>query len=193
MAVILAFRLLYLYIRACVWQSNGPPVLESRSIFYFLWRLSEGTNICGVPFDVADAGYRTSGECFAMSMKGLNQFRRFNFPGFVDGKDLTVTSLKPWKEYESGKVLGTAVTVAITRDETPYKSGKDGTRVSNLFEKFTIKVPAASVSVKIGDMVTAINPVATVYGQYSNELSVKADDVVKVTAQTAQAATGDKK
>lgn len=127
-----------------------------------------------------------------MSMKGLNQFRRFDFPGFVDGKDLTVTSLKPWKEYETDKVLGTAVTVAITRDETGYKPGKDGALVSNLFEKFTVKVPSQSVSVKIGDVVTAINPVATVYGQYSNELSVKADDVVKVTAQTAQTA-GDKK
>lgn len=126
-------------------------------------------------------------------MRALPQFRSFDFPGFTAGKDLTVTEIKPWKEYESGKVLGTAVTVAITRDETEYKPGKDGALVSNLFEKFAIKVPSQSVSVKIGDMVTAINPVATVYGQYSNELSVKADDVVKVTAQTAGQAAGDKK
>lgn len=116
-------------------------------------------------------------------MKGLSQFRHFDFPGFVAGKDLTVTGVKQWREYETDKVLGTAVTVAITRDETPYKPGKDGAQISNLFEKFTVKVPTPNVSVKIGDVVTLINPVATVYGQYNNELSVRADDIVKANTQ----------
>lgn len=120
-------------------------------------------------------------------MNLLYLFVRFDIIAFLLGKILTVTSLKTWKDYDSGKELGTAVTVAITQDETEYRPGEQG---ANMFEKFTIKVPVpiTNVTVKIGDVVTPVNPVATVYGQYRNQLSVKADDIVKATQ-----AAGEKK
>lgn len=35
----------------------------------------------------------------------------------------------------------------------------------------------------IGSVVRIVNPVATVYGEYRNQLSVKADDVVAINTQ----------
>ena len=58
-----------------------------------------------------------------------------------------------------------------------YPSGKDGTgEYSNLFEKFTVKV-FKDINVPVGATVELVNPVGTVYGEFRNQLSVRADDV----------------
>lgn len=122
------------------------------------------------------------------AMKGLAQFSRFDLDDFLADKDLAVTGLGPWKDYNSGTVLGTKVELVITRDETTYKPGKDGAQISNLFEKLTVKVPK-DVNIPIGSLVEVINGTATVYGDYRNQLSIKAEDV-KAVSQTGGGKNG---
>lgn len=118
-------------------------------------------------------------------MNGLSEFRHFDIDGFLNGKKLAVASVRKWKKFQAEDILGTAVTVAIIEDKTTYKPRQDGSQVNNLYSQFSIKVPTMSVSVQVGDIVEPVNPVGTVYGKFNNELSVRADDVVKVTAPTA--------
>lgn len=61
--------------------------------------------------------------------------------------------------------------------------------MTNLFEKMTFKVAKSRVDVKVHDIVMPVHPVATIYGDYQNQLSIKADDVVVVDGKVA----GDKK
>lgn len=116
-------------------------------------------------------------------MKGLGQFRHFDWDAFSSGKVFVVTGVSPWKEYQTDKPLGTRVEVVIYRDDTPYRS-KDGEKISNLFEKLNFKV-AKDVSCPIGAKVVPVKVSATVYGDYQNQLSVKADDIQVVQSQTA--------
>lgn len=56
--------------------------------------------------------------------------------------------------------------------------GKDGAVGSNVYEKVSVKVKYPhTVSVTPGDEVTLINAVATVYGDYQNQLSITAEGV----------------
>ena len=105
-------------------------------------------------------------------MKKLNLFVKFDWGSFTSSKNFTATSCSPWKD-QQGKVLGTRIETAITKDDTDY--GEAG--ISNLFEKVTFKVPTPGIIIPVGTVVEPVNPVATVYGQYRNQLSVKADSV----------------
>lgn len=118
-------------------------------------------------------------------MKNLSQFSMFDLPGFLTGKTLTVTAVGPWVDFDSKAHMGTKVGVVITEDKTTYPPAKDGGVVTNLFERLTIKV-GKDVSVPIGATVEVINGRGTVYGEYRNQLSIKADDVKVVSAPTAQ-------
>lgn len=110
-------------------------------------------------------------------MKKLSQFLRFDWERFRSGKDLNVTEVKEWVDFENkGTVLGTVIEVVILTDDTEYEL-KPGEMVTNRFEKFKIKIPKKNVAVQVGDFVEPINPVATVYGDHRNQLSVKADDI----------------
>lgn len=110
-------------------------------------------------------------------MKGLAKFLRFDTAAFLRDKELQITARSELVEYGTGKHQGTKFTVAITADKTMYPSGKDGTgEYSNLFEKFTVKV-FKDINVPVGATVELVNPVGTVYGEFRNQLSVRADDV----------------
>lgn len=91
-----------------------------------------------------------------------------------------VTNIMPWQDYDTKALLGTKVETVITVDNTPYQPGADGTIQTNLFEKVTFKVAKSDVNVKVGDFVEPVNAVATIYGDFQNQLSVKADDVIIV-------------
>ena len=117
-------------------------------------------------------------------MKNLNLFQKFDLTSFLLGKELTVTACGPWVDFDTHEEKGTKVEVAITKDNTAYPPAKDGRVVSNLFEKFAIKVPKA-VSVPVGAIVTIVNGTATVYGDYRNQVSVRAEDVKIVQAPAA--------
>lgn len=114
-----------------------------------------------------------------MSLKKLNQFLKFDWEGFANGKTFQVLSITEWLDYESKAHMGKKYEALITKDITPYKL-KDGEHVSNAFEKITFKV-RKDVNVPAGAFVMPVNVSATVYGEYRNQLSVTADDIKVIT------------
>lgn len=107
-------------------------------------------------------------------MRGLRDF--FDIENFLRGKTLTVTSVSAWNDFETKEPLGTKIEVVISADKTVYSARKDGAQVSNLYEKFYIKVPK-KVNIPIGVQVVPVDATGVVYGTYMNMLSVKATDV----------------
>ena len=113
-------------------------------------------------------------------MKKLNLFTRFDFEAFANGKKFMLIAQKPWTDYNSGEVLGTKFELVITQDKTDYGTQPDGERVSNLYEKFTVKV-AKNITMPLNVEVALTNPTANVYGDYRNNLSVVADGLKVIT------------
>lgn len=113
-------------------------------------------------------------------MKKLNMFARFDFEAFATGKKFLLISQKPWTDYNSGEVLGTKFELVITQDKTDYGAQPDGERVTNLYEKFTVKV-AKNLTMPTNVEVAIINPIANVYGEFRNNLSVVAEGLKVVT------------
>lgn len=114
-------------------------------------------------------------------MKCLYAYQKFLLEEFLKGKELTVTECRPKKDSDTGLETVTAVEVAITKDATVYPPTKDGRVVTNLFEKFSVKVPK-TVAVPVGAVITIVNGTGTVYGDYRNQLSVRAEDIKVVQA-----------
>lgn len=110
-----------------------------------------------------------------MALKKLSQFLRFDFEAFAKGKVFQVTGCSKWVDYDTKAYMGTKVDVGIIKDVTQYQL-KDGEIVSNRFEKLTFKVPK-DINVPVDAYVMPVNAVATVYGEYRNQLSIKADDI----------------
>ncbi len=120
-------------------------------------------------------------------MKHLRQFVNFDITAFLSAKTLVVVSVSDLTDHETRTIIGKRVTCAITRDDTVYLPSKDGSApASNIYEKLVIKVKYPyTVSVSPGDEVTLTNAVATVYGDYQNQLSITAEglEVIKYTAK----------
>lgn len=123
-----------------------------------------------------------------MSLKGLRQYVGFDFPRFSKDKLFTVTGVSNWVDFNTKLPLGTRVEVVISSDQTPYAPSKDGRPISNLYEKLTFKIDK-NINVPIGATVVPLGAVATVYGQYQNELSIRAADI-KVISPSAPPASG---
>lgn len=114
-------------------------------------------------------------------MKRLDFFSHFDWEAFADGKTFEVTAITPWVDYnDPEKIWGKVVEVVITDDLTDYPATKDGRPVSNRYERLRIKIPQTSLAVSLGDIVEPVNPVATIYGSYRNQLSVRADDILVI-------------
>lgn len=108
-------------------------------------------------------------------MKGLNQFLVFDWDSFAKDKQFMVTGLSEYQDFKSKAHLGTKVECVIVFDSTPY-AFKDGKEFTNRFEKITFKV-SKDVDIPIDSRVMPKNVVATIYGEYRNQLSVKCDDI----------------
>ena len=109
-------------------------------------------------------------------MKYLNQFRSFDWEAFSRGKTFLSVGTRPWKDFDSGKNLGTIVDTVIYSDKTEYvrREGEVGT--SNRWEKLAFKVPG-TLEVPPDSQVVPEGVTATVWGEYQNNLSVKANGV----------------
>lgn len=116
-------------------------------------------------------------------MTGLNQFLNFDFARFCQGKRFVTTASKAWVDHDTHQHLGTVVAVAITEDQTAYKPGKDGKAISNLFEKMNWKV-GRDINIPVGVQVVPVDGVATIYGDYRNQLSVRVADIKVVQPTT---------
>lgn len=109
-------------------------------------------------------------------MKHLNEFLTFDAEAFLKDKSFLTIAVKDWIDYDTKKKLGTAVETVITKDDTPYRT-KDGKPAeTNRFEKIIFKV-SKDVNVPLDSYIKAVNPTASVYGEYRNMLSVKCDDI----------------
>lgn len=108
-------------------------------------------------------------------MRFLNQFSGFDTLRFLQDKELAVMSCRDWVDYATKAHMGTRVTVAITADCTEYQR-KDGDDTTNLFEQFTVKC-AKDLKIPAGTKVELVNPVGTIFGDYRNQLSIRADDI----------------
>lgn len=117
-----------------------------------------------------------------MSLKKLNQFLKFDYARFHNGKILQVIGLSEWKEYKTEKHLGVKIETVITKDATEYIQ-KEGEKVSNLYEKLIFKCPK-DIKVPLNAIIEPINPVATVYGDFRNQLSIVVDDIRVITPST---------
>lgn len=108
-------------------------------------------------------------------MKKLNLFTYFDFDEFAKNKKFMSIGQQEWKDFKTGSVLGTKVEVVIAQDKTDY-GVQDGEVVNNLYEKLIFKTPA-DISVPMNVEVRPINAVATVYGDFRNQLSITADNI----------------
>lgn len=113
-------------------------------------------------------------------MKFLSQFEKFNWDAFAKGKTFMCNGTAPWTDRETGALLGTKVECVIMDDETEYQR-KEGDTTTNRFEKIAVKV-AKPVVVPGNATVKLVDVVATIYGDYRNQLSVKAADIEVVRA-----------
>lgn len=119
-------------------------------------------------------------------MKALNQFIVFDCERFFAGKTMKYVGSSGWSDYNTKAHLGTKVEAVIAEDKTAYKQ-KDGACISNLYEKIVFKCRKDVGSIPSGASIVPVNPVATVYGEYRNLLSITCDDIRVVSGNTAPA------
>ena len=108
-------------------------------------------------------------------MKHLNEFIKFDWEKFAEKKSFMVTGISELKDFESKKHLGTKIEAVIIEDGTNYKQ-KEGECVTNRFEKILFKI-YKDVNVPLNSQVLPVNVSASIYGDYRNQLSVKAEDI----------------
>ncbi len=112
-------------------------------------------------------------------MKKLNQFTLFDWNSFQKGKTFVCIGISPWKDFESGEIIGTKVESVIASDETNYNV-KDGETVTNLYEKLVFKVNK-DIDIPINAVIHPKGVQASVFGEYRNQLSCTAEDIVIVS------------
>lgn len=116
-------------------------------------------------------------------MKGLGQFRQFDWAGFSEGKTYQVVGISDWMDRDTGKRLGKRVDVVIVEDNTQYVS-RNGEQYTNLYGRLTFKIEGSTaVDVTIGDIVAPVDTVARCYGDYNNQLSVTCKGIRVVQPQ----------
>lgn len=104
-------------------------------------------------------------------MKGLGQFRRFDWDGFSRDKVFQVVAISDWKDRETGKRLGKKVEVVIAKDETLYEF-RNGEQFTNRLSRLTFKTEGNVDNIAIEDTVIPVEATARCYGEYNNDLSI---------------------
>ena len=109
-------------------------------------------------------------------MKALTLFNTFDWLSFSKDKELVVTGCAEWQDYKTHQHMGTRVYCVIAKDNTRYFYHGENVVGLNEYERFSVKVPK-NISVDRGSRIALVNPRATVYGQFNNNISITADDV----------------
>ncbi len=115
-------------------------------------------------------------------MKKLRSFLNFDTERFFTGKELRVVGAEPWQEYTNtgpGKIIGTRYKLVIATDKTVYDA-KDPEKDARINEGEPLVVKVAKPQKGFGKFAIAklVEPKATIYGQFQNELSVIAEDIL---------------
>lgn len=108
-------------------------------------------------------------------MKRLTQFQKFEFDRFVNNKIIVVLGHDEWINYDTGEVIGYKYKLTILEDNTDYGNGQMGL---NDGESFTVKIEGELKQYSKLQEVKLQNVEATVYGDYSNNLSVTASSII---------------
>lgn len=111
-------------------------------------------------------------------MKGLKQFVQFDLDGFLKEKEITFLDAKPYYLYENGKVTdqvaGMKLECVITKDHTIYNNQE----TNNEYEKISVKIPGATkAGIKRGSKIKVVQGVGKVWGDYSQNLSIEANNI----------------
>ena len=107
-------------------------------------------------------------------MKKLKQFAPFNAQLFFSKIELQFTKVEPIREND--KTVGFKYNLLICDDQHNY--GEESSL--NIGEVIKVKIEDvnSNTNFTFGQKVELINPRASIYGEYQNQLSVKADDVI---------------
>lgn len=105
-------------------------------------------------------------------MKYLNQFLKFAWNTFADGKRFLCIGTRKWLHHETKEVLGTKVDAVVMQDKTNY-GDKEG---NNLYEKICFKVPY-EIDVPMNVEIIPKGVEASVYGDFRNLLACTAEDI----------------
>lgn len=113
-------------------------------------------------------------EVRLMALKGLRDFIKFDAFAFLKDKQLLLMQESPLKDYDSGKEIGVRLKVVIWTDDTKYSKDDVINEGSELDVKI-LGLKAEEVNRNNRGFIRLKNPTGTVYGDYQNELSLKAD------------------
>ena len=107
-------------------------------------------------------------------MKKLKQFAPFNAQLFFSKIELQFTKVEPIREND--KTVGFKYNLLICDDQHNY--GEESSL--NIGEVIKVKIEDvnSNTNFTFGQKVELINPRASIYGEYQNQLSVNADDVI---------------
>lgn len=119
-------------------------------------------------------------EVHTMALKGLRDFVKFDAKGFLAGKQLLLMQESELKDFDSGKVIGAKLMVTIWTDDTQYKKDETSNEGSELDVKI-LGLTAEKVDRNNRGFIKLKNPSGVVFGDFQNQLSLKADgfDFVK--------------
>lgn len=109
-------------------------------------------------------------------MKKLKQFAPFNADLFFSKIELQFTKVEPIKV--DGTTVGFKYNLLICDDQHNY--GEESSL--NMGEVIKVKIEDANSDTNFifGQKVKLVNPKATIYGDFLNQLSVKADKIIAV-------------
>lgn len=117
-------------------------------------------------------------------MKKLNLFNRFDYESFIEGKAIYAIASEEKYEYVNGKVsekfAHTVYKCIIAKDDTEYINPHTNEKydVTNQGEPINIKVKGRAKDFKPMSPFKLVKPKATIWGEFQNNLSVTADDIV---------------
>ena len=112
-------------------------------------------------------------------MKKLRLFAPFDAQLFFSKIELQFTKVEPIREND--KTVGFKYNLLICDDQHNY--GEESSL--NIGEVIKVKIEDvnSNTNFTFGQKVELINPRASIYGEYQNQLSVKADNVVLIKSK----------
>lgn len=110
-------------------------------------------------------------------MKMLGKFQYFDTKSFFERLSMMGMKCEDYLEYENKEKKGIKITATIWSDNHDYGNAA----VSNVGEQLVIKVldpNAQLLDFTTPHFIDVINPTGKIYGEFSNQLSLVADQVI---------------
>lgn len=112
--------------------------------------------------------------------KKLSAFLDFDAENYFEKKILLAMQSEPLKN-ENQEIIGSKYTVIVWEDATDYGDQS----ISNIGDTYKVKVVGKHLKkIDSPSEVKLINPSGIVYGEFRNQLSVSAEDIIFITKDT---------